>query len=136
MIPSSKRLFSDCKLICWVYIPNEDRKQFSSLQIFPYKYVHWDIHLKVQYLPWVDSSLDCGKANKIRMELSFTIGEKFFVKSTSRICVNFQATKQALYQSMEPLTLVLILKTRLKFTICLLVVSVRGQLPCVELVLC
>ncbi len=68
-------------------------QNYPTLQIFPYKYVHWDIHWKMKYLPWVDASLDCAMANKIQMELSFRIGEKVFIKSTSRINVNFQATK-------------------------------------------
>jgi hypothetical protein len=61
-----------------------------------------------------------AKANIIQMELNLTTREKVLVNSTLRICVKPHATKRALELSIEPLALVLILKTHLKFITCLL----------------
>ncbi len=61
-----------------------------------------------------------AKPNRIQMELDLTTGEKVSVNSTLRICVKPHATKWALELSIEPLALVLILKTHLKFITCLL----------------
>ncbi len=104
-----------------------------SLQIFPYKYVHWDIHLKVQYLPWVDASLNCVKANKIQLELSFTIGEKVFVKSTLRNLCEFSSHQASLISINGTINLGLDLENLIRIYN-MSISNECGQLPCVGLV--